>query len=41
LENFSFTFNDAEDNAASEKWQKIFIFISIIETIATVIVAHW
>jgi hypothetical protein len=24
-EGFSFTFIDAEDNAASEKWQKIFI----------------
>jgi hypothetical protein len=27
LENFSFTFVDAEDYAASEKLQKIFIFI--------------
>ncbi len=25
LENFSFTFIDAEDYVASEKWQKIFI----------------
>jgi hypothetical protein len=30
LEKFSFTFIDAEDYAASEKWQKIFICILII-----------
>jgi hypothetical protein len=26
-DNFSFTFNDAEDYAASEKWQKIDIYL--------------
>jgi hypothetical protein len=26
LENFIVTFNDAEDYATSEKWQKMFIF---------------
>jgi hypothetical protein len=30
LENFSFTSNDAEDYAALEKWQKMFIFTIII-----------
>jgi hypothetical protein len=30
LENFSLGFIDAEDYAASEKWQKIFIYIVII-----------
>jgi hypothetical protein len=29
LENFSITFIDAEDYVASEKWQKIFISISM------------
>jgi hypothetical protein len=38
LENFSFTFNDAEDYAASEKWQKISIYL-IIETIISVSVS--
>jgi hypothetical protein len=41
LENFSFTFNDAEDYAASEKLQKIFILILIIATIVSVSVAQW
>jgi hypothetical protein len=41
LENFSFTFNDAEDYATSEKWQKIFMSFLIIECIASVIVAQW
>jgi hypothetical protein len=41
LENFSFTFNDAEDYATSEKWQKIFISFLIIDYTASVIVAQW
>jgi hypothetical protein len=41
LENFSFTFHDAEDYANSEKWQKIFIYFLIIESKASVIVAQW
>jgi hypothetical protein len=41
LENFSFTFNEAEDYAASEKWQKIFILILIIASIVSVSVALW
>jgi hypothetical protein len=41
LENFSFTFNEAEDYAASEKWQKIFILVLIIGTIVSVCVAQW
>jgi hypothetical protein len=41
LENFSFTSNDAEDYAALEKWQKVFIFIIIIATNASVNVAQW
>jgi hypothetical protein len=41
LENFSFTFNEAEDYAASEKWQKIFILILIIGAIVRVCVAQW
>jgi hypothetical protein len=39
LDNFSFTFNDAEDYATSEKWQKIFILI--IELEVNVTVAQW
>ena len=31
LENFRFTFNDAEDYATSETWQKIFILSLISE----------
>jgi hypothetical protein len=41
LENFSFTFNEAEEYAASEKWQKIFVLILIIDTMSTVSVAQW
>jgi hypothetical protein len=41
LENFSFTFNDAEDYATSEKWQKICISFVIIMMKASVIVAQW
>jgi hypothetical protein len=41
LENFGFTFNDAEDYATSEKWQKIFIFIKIIVNNVRAIVAQW
>jgi hypothetical protein len=41
LENFSFTFNDAEDYATTEKWQKIFISFLIIETEVNVTVAQW
>ncbi len=37
----SFTFNDAENYATSEKWQKIFIFSLIIETSVNVNVAQW
>jgi hypothetical protein len=39
LENFSFTFNDAEDYATSAKWQKIFFLI--IESMVNVTVAQW
>jgi hypothetical protein len=41
LENFSFTYNEAEDYAASEKWQKIFILMLIIAVIVSVSVAQW
>jgi hypothetical protein len=41
LENFNFTFNEAEDYAASEKWQKIFLLILIIGTIVSVSLAQW
>ncbi len=41
LENFSFTFNEAEDYAASEKWQKIFILILIIDSVVSISVAQW
>jgi hypothetical protein len=36
MENFSFTFIDAEDYAASEKWQKIFISILVSVNVAMV-----
>jgi hypothetical protein len=36
-----FTFNDAEDYATSEKWQKIFTFFQITVTVVSVIVAQW
>jgi hypothetical protein len=38
---FSFTFIDAEDYAASEKWQKMLIFILIIASFKSVSVAQW
>jgi hypothetical protein len=41
LSNFSFTFNDAEDYATLEKWEKIFISVLIIETKVNVTVAQW
>ena len=41
METFSFTFNDAENYATSEKWQKIFIFSLIIEPVVSVNVAQW
>jgi hypothetical protein len=41
LENFSFTFNDAEDYAASEKLQKIFIFFLIIKINLSPFLAQW
>jgi hypothetical protein len=41
LETFSFTFNDAENYATSEKWQKIFILSLIIEPSVSVDVAQW
>jgi hypothetical protein len=41
LENFSFTFNDAEDYATSETWQKIFILGLISQAITSVSVAQW
>ena len=41
METFSFTFNDAENYATSEKWQKIFILSLIIEPIVCVNVAQW
>ncbi len=41
LENFSFTFNDAEDYATSENWQKMFIFSLTSETNVSVSVAQW
>jgi hypothetical protein len=41
LENFSFTFNDAEDYTTSKKWQKIFISFLIVETKVNVTVAQW
>ncbi len=41
LETFSFTFNDAENYATSEKWQKIFIFSLNIALITSVNVAQW
>jgi hypothetical protein len=41
LENFSFTFNDAEEYPTSEKWQKTFISFLIIEQKVKVIVAQW
>jgi hypothetical protein len=40
LENFSFTFNEAEDYTASEKWQKIFILVLIIDIILSASVAQ-
>ncbi len=39
-EGFSFTFTDAEDYAASEKWQKMPIFILIIVNFISVSVAQ-
>ncbi len=41
LENFSCTFNDAEDYATSEKWQKTFISFLIIEPKVNGTVAQW
>jgi hypothetical protein len=41
LENFSFTFNDAEDYATSEKWQKIIIYFQILEHNVSVLVELW
>jgi hypothetical protein len=41
LDNFSFTFNDAEDYATLEKWQKIFISFLIIEIKVNATVAQW
>jgi hypothetical protein len=41
LENFSFTFNDAEDYATSENWQKIFILSLISEANKSVNLAQW
>jgi hypothetical protein len=41
LENFSFTFNDAEDYTTSQTWQKIFILGLIREAIISVSVAQW
>jgi hypothetical protein len=41
LENFSFTFNAAEDYATSENWQKIFILNLISERNVSVYVAQW
>jgi hypothetical protein len=41
LENFSFTFNDAEDYASSENWPKIFILCLISEENENVNVAQW
>jgi hypothetical protein len=40
LEKFIFTSNDAEDYAALEKWQKMFIFIIIIAQNVSVSVAQ-
>jgi hypothetical protein len=41
LENFGFTFNDAEDYATLENWQKIFILSLISEENVSVNVAQW
>ncbi len=41
LENFRFTFNDAEDYATSENRQKIFIFSLTSEVNVSVNVAQW
>jgi hypothetical protein len=41
LENFSFTFNDAEDYATSEKWQKLLICFLIIDFESSESVAQW
>jgi hypothetical protein len=41
LENFSFTFNDAEDYATSENWQKNLILSLINEAIVSVNVVQW
>ncbi len=41
METFSFTVNDAENSATSEKWQKIFIFSLIINRSVSVNVAQW
>ncbi len=41
LENFSFTVNETEDYAPSEKWQKIVILILIIVTMVSISVAQW
>jgi hypothetical protein len=41
LENFSFTFNDAEDYATAETWQKILILSLIRKAIISVSVAQW
>jgi hypothetical protein len=41
LENFSSTFNEAEDYATLEKWQKVFILILIIVIHFSVSVAQW
>jgi hypothetical protein len=41
LETFGFTFNDAENYATSEKWQKIVTFSLIMEPCASVNVAQW
>ncbi len=41
LENFSFTFNDAEDYATSENRQKILILSLISGENISVIVAQW
>jgi hypothetical protein len=40
LENFSFTFIDAEDYKASEKWQIIFLHVLIFELFLNVNVAQ-
>ncbi len=41
LENFRFTFNDAEDYATSENWQKILILSLTSELNISVNVAQW